>query len=61
MSQAAVQTRSTVIFLRKLTAVYTAGNLVFDAQIAAICVRQGAQLLTHDRDFARFGVQTLSL
>jgi toxin-antitoxin system PIN domain toxin len=37
------------------------GNLTFDAQIAAICVRQGAVLLTHDRDFARFAVQTLSL
>ncbi|MEY4582841.1 MAG: hypothetical protein RL701_7544 [Pseudomonadota bacterium] len=44
-----------------ITHARAAGNLVFDAQIAAICVRQGAQLLTHDRDFARFGVQTLSL
>jgi toxin-antitoxin system PIN domain toxin len=37
------------------------GNLAFDAQIAAICVRQGAVLLTHDHDFARFAVQTLPL
>lgn len=31
------------------------GNLVFDAQIAALCLEQGARtLLTEDRDFARF-------
>lgn len=31
------------------------GNLAFDAQIAAVCVEQGApRLLTLDRDFARF-------
>lgn len=31
------------------------GNLVFDAQIAAVCIEWGAdQLLTYDRDFARF-------
>jgi len=33
----------------------THGNLVFDAQIAALCIEHGAtQLLTCDRDFARF-------
>ena len=39
------------------------GNLVFDAQIAAVCREQGAsKLLTLDRDFARFpGIQTLTL
>jgi hypothetical protein len=32
-----------------------AGNLVFDAQIAAVCLEHGARtLLTDDRDFARF-------
>ena len=32
-----------------------AGNLIFDAQIAAICVETGAtELVTADRDFARF-------
>ena len=32
-----------------------AGNLVFDAQIAAICREHGvARLLTEDRDFLRF-------
>jgi toxin-antitoxin system PIN domain toxin len=31
------------------------GNLVFDAQIAAVCLERGARtLLTDDRDFARF-------
>jgi uncharacterized protein len=32
------------------------GNLAFDAQIAAVCREHGIdQLLTADRDFARFG------
>lgn len=32
------------------------GNLVFDAQIAAVCIEHGAnELLTQDRDFDRFG------
>jgi hypothetical protein len=31
------------------------GNLIFDAQIAAVCLEHGATtLLTEDRDFARF-------
>lgn len=31
------------------------GNLAFDAQIAAVCLEQGAsKLLTFDRDFKRF-------
>jgi hypothetical protein len=31
------------------------GNLIFDAQIAAVCLENGASmLLTEDRDFARF-------
>lgn len=31
------------------------GNLVFDAQIAAVCQEYGAlDLVTADRDFARF-------
>ena len=33
----------------------TRGNLVFDAQIAALCREYGiGRLLTYDRDFARF-------
>jgi toxin-antitoxin system PIN domain toxin len=33
-----------------------AGNLVFDAQIAALCLEHGAAtILTEDRDFAAFG------
>jgi uncharacterized protein len=32
-----------------------AGNIVFDAQIAAVCLEHGARtLLTEDRDFTRF-------
>jgi hypothetical protein len=39
------------------------GNLVHDAQIAAVCLEHGARtLLTLDRDFARFpGITTQSL
>ena len=40
-----------------------AGNLVFDAQIAAVCLEHGVRtLLTEDRDFTRFrSLQTRSL
>jgi toxin-antitoxin system PIN domain toxin len=39
------------------------GNLVFDAQIAAVCLEHGAtMLLTEDRDFTRFrSLQPLTL
>lgn len=39
------------------------GNLIFDAQIAAVCLEHGAAtLLTEDRDFARFrSLKPLSL
>lgn len=39
------------------------GNLLFDAQIAALCLEHGVSyLVTEDRDFARFqGVVTKSL
>jgi len=39
------------------------GNLVFDAQIAAVCLEHGATtLLTEDRDFSRFpGITPLPL
>ena len=39
------------------------GNLVFDAQIAAVCLEHGAtRLLTEDRDFTRFaGVEVVPL
>jgi toxin-antitoxin system PIN domain toxin len=39
------------------------GNLVFDAQIAAVCLEHGATtLLTEDRDFTRFqGIKPVSL
>ncbi len=39
------------------------GNLIFDAQIAAVCLEHGATtLLTEDRDFTRFqGIKPLSL
>lgn len=38
------------------------GNLVFDAQIVAVCREQGAsRILTSDRDFARFpGIEIVS-
>ncbi|MBN1944678.1 MAG: PIN domain-containing protein [Bradymonadales bacterium] len=39
------------------------GNLVFDAQIAALCLEHGAtRLLSEDRDFARFpGLEVVRL
>ena len=39
------------------------GNRVFDAQMAAVCLEQGAStLLTEERDFTRFeGLMPLSL
>lgn len=37
------------------------GNLAFDAQIAALCLRHGATLLTADRDFVRFSIPTQAL
>jgi uncharacterized protein len=39
------------------------GNLVFDAQIAAVCLEHGATtLLTEDRDFGRFpGIVVMSI
>ncbi len=47
--------RYPVILMRELRLADARGNLVFDAQIAAVCLEHGvAHLLTHDRDFARF-------
>jgi len=47
-------------FFEHLTALVTEsgvrGNLLFDAQIAALCREQGiSDILTNDRDFERFG------
>ncbi len=43
------------LFAGQATAAEARGNLVFDAQIAAVCVEAGAgRLLTRDRDFHRF-------
>ena len=46
-----------------LAASGASGNLVFDAQIAALCLESGATtLLTEDRDFSRFpGLSTRRL
>lgn len=51
------------LFGQQLAASGVAGNLVFDAQIAALCLEHGVRtLLTEDRDFARFrALQTRSL
>jgi toxin-antitoxin system PIN domain toxin len=39
----------------------TAGNLVMDANLAALAIEHGARLCTLDRDFARFpGLQTFA-
>jgi uncharacterized protein len=38
------------------------GNLVFDAQIAAVCLENGvSRLLTFDRDFSRFAGLSVDL
>jgi toxin-antitoxin system PIN domain toxin len=43
------------LFLAAMKDANAAGNLVFDAQIVAVCREQGVRaLLTEDRDFARF-------
>jgi uncharacterized protein len=40
---------------QEVTGADAVGNLVFDAQIAALCLEVGVStLLTEDRDFARF-------
>jgi toxin-antitoxin system PIN domain toxin len=47
----------------QLAAAGAIGNVVFDAQIAAVCLEHGARtLLTEDHDFARFpGIRPLAL
>ena len=54
--------RYPVLFNESVRSADARGNLVFDAQIVAVCREQGAsQLLTLDRDFARFpGIQIIS-
>lgn len=43
------------LFLHALEEANASGNLVFDAQIVAVCREHGVSaLLTEDRDFARF-------
>ena len=42
------------IFGRLLLSAGTAGNLMTDAHIAAIAIEHQAEVLTFDRDFARF-------
>jgi len=51
------------LFCDAVREVDAAGNLAFDAQIAAVCRESGVSLLiTEDRDFARFpGVKTRAL
>lgn len=49
--------------LRQTLSCGVAGNLVLDAQIAAVCLEHGARtLLTEDRDFSRFdGLEIVGL
>jgi toxin-antitoxin system PIN domain toxin len=43
------------VFRKVSEAANVRGNLAFDAQIAAVCIERGVtELLTADRDFARF-------
>lgn len=53
-----------MLLLRRLIdAAAVSGNLIFDAQIAAVCLEHGATtLLTEDRDFSRFpGIRAVPL
>jgi toxin-antitoxin system PIN domain toxin len=48
-------TRHTDVFLATIRQSGATGNLVHDAHIAALCIEHGvSELLTADRDFARF-------
>jgi uncharacterized protein len=51
------------LFAESIREANAVGNLVFDAQIVAVCRESGvSSLLTEDRDFARFpGFKTRSL
>lgn len=49
------------IFRTMSEAAKATGNLAFDTQIASVCHSHGATLVTADRDFARFGIQTEGL
>jgi predicted nucleic acid-binding protein len=51
------------LFLEAVREADAIGNLVFDAQIVAVCRESGvSRLLTEDRDFARFpGFKTRTL
>ncbi len=42
------------ILSRLLLAAGTAGNLTADAHVAAIAIEHGAEVITFDRDFAKF-------
>lgn len=46
-----------------LTQSQAAGNVVFDAQVAALCIEHGVEtLVSEDRDFARFkGVEAMPI
>jgi len=57
------QDRYLDLFGECLRAADARGNLAFDAQIAAVCLEHGVrQILTLDRDFARFErLEVLSL
>lgn len=37
----------------------SAGNLTTDAHLACLAIEYGAEIVTYDRDFERFGVRTL--
>jgi hypothetical protein len=55
--------RYAALLIEAIRAADVKGNLVFDAQIAALCrEHRVSQLLTMDRDFTRFpGLQLLRL
>jgi len=46
--------RHAVVLRKLLSSVGTAGNLVSDAHLAALCLEHGARICSFDRDFLRF-------
>ena len=52
---AAPTTRHTGVLRGLLRESGTAGNLTTDAHLAALAIEHGADIVSYDRDFARFG------
>jgi toxin-antitoxin system PIN domain toxin len=56
-SVAAPTARHAAVMRGLLEQVGSAGNLTTDAHLAALAVEYGAEIVTYDRDFARFAIR----